>query len=268
MRSRWIGLWGLLSASVVLLFAAVSPVSGEETMREKMIKARADAMALGAPGQKGTRPEYGTTDGTTVNVYSYAFQGMDPYLDQISDDGNAFRYFRAAGSGFLIAPVNVPSGVVIDYVEFSNCINTAGDLFLALWDATYGQGSVAGTLVDTVSTAAGCGVDGTYNINYLVPSNYGNPLTLFLLWSATYDGTTKFNDVTIGYHRVVSPAPGSPSFLDVPLSDPAFQWIEALVASGITVGCGDGTIYCPDNPVTRRQMAVFLAKGFGLHWPD
>jgi hypothetical protein len=35
--------------------------------------------------------------------------------------------------------------------------------------------------------------------------------------------------------------------------------ITKLVANAITVGCGTG-IYCPLNPVTRQQMAVFLLK--------
>jgi hypothetical protein len=26
--------------------------------------------------------------------------------------------------------------------------------------------------------------------------------------------------------------------------------------------------YCPDQPVTRGQMAVFLAKALGLHFPN
>jgi hypothetical protein len=37
------------------------------------------------------------------------------------------------------------------------------------------------------------------------------------------------------------------------------------VASGITAGCGGGN-YCPDAPLTRGQMAVFLSKGLGLHF--
>ena len=35
---------------------------------------------------------------------------------------------------------------------------------------------------------------------------------------------------------------------------------------GITGGCGNGN-YCPDAPLTRGQMAVFLAKALGLQWP-
>jgi hypothetical protein len=42
----------------------------------------------------------------------------------------------------------------------------------------------------------------------------------------------------------------------------AFFFIETLERSGITGGCGGGgAIYCPDDPVTRAQMAVFLERG-------
>ena len=36
--------------------------------------------------------------------------------------------------------------------------------------------------------------------------------------------------------------------------------IEALVAAGITRGCGDER-FCPDAPATRGEMASFLARG-------
>ncbi|MBI5293979.1 MAG: S-layer homology domain-containing protein [Chloroflexi bacterium] len=46
-------------------------------------------------------------------------------------------------------------------------------------------------------------------------------------------------------------------FNDVPASNPFAKWIEQLAAEGITGGCGGGN-YCPNTPVTREQMAVFL----------
>ena len=52
-------------------------------------------------------------------------------------------------------------------------------------------------------------------------------------------------------------------FTDVATTYWAAAWIEQLAAEGVTSGCGAG-IYCPDNPVTRDQMAVFLVKAFGL----
>ena len=45
--------------------------------------------------------------------------------------------------------------------------------------------------------------------------------------------------------------------------------IEALFAAGITVGCRtEPPRYCPQNPVTRAQMASFLARALDLAVPD
>ena len=72
----------------------------------------------------------------------------------------------------------------------------------------------------------------------------------------------------IGYRLQVSPPPAMATFNDVPTGHPFFQFVEALAASGITAGCGAAPpLYCPDAPLTRGQMAVFLAKALGLHWP-
>ena len=45
---------------------------------------------------------------------------------------------------------------------------------------------------------------------------------------------------------------------------PAEPAINALAAAGVVNGCGDGTRYCPDEPVTRARMAAYLARGFAL----
>jgi len=56
-----------------------------------------------------------------------------------------------------------------------------------------------------------------------------------------------------------SPPAATGVFPDVPGSNFAIDWIEQLAAEGITSGCGGGN-YCPDDPVTRAQMAVFLLR--------
>jgi hypothetical protein len=48
-------------------------------------------------------------------------------------------------------------------------------------------------------------------------------------------------------------------FPDVPCPSTFAPWIEELAARGITGGCGGGN-YCPNNTVTRKQMAPFLLK--------
>ena len=55
----------------------------------------------------------------------------------------------------------------------------------------------------------------------------------------------------------------STGFSDVPVSYWAAAWIKQLALDGITGGCGNGN-YCPDDSVTRAQMAVFLVRIFNL----
>jgi hypothetical protein len=59
------------------------------------------------------------------------------------------------------------------------------------------------------------------------------------------------------------PACTTATFTDVPCSNPFSKWIYELVRRGITAGCGGGN-YCPDDSVTRGQMAVFLTTTFGI----
>lgn len=41
--------------------------------------------------------------------------------------------------------------------------------------------------------------------------------------------------------------------------------IEALSAAGVTAGCvADGSEYCPDEHVTRAQLATLLVRAFDL----
>jgi len=65
------------------------------------------------------------------------------------------------------------------------------------------------------------------------------------------------------------PPPCSGIFTDVPCTPGVgfADWIEDLWNRGVTSGCqapGDPLMYCPDNNILRQEMAVFLAKVFGL----
>jgi hypothetical protein len=55
----------------------------------------------------------------------------------------------------------------------------------------------------------------------------------------------------------------SHDFTDVPTGHTFHSQISKLVDSGITAGCG-GANYCPEDPVTRGQMAGFLNRGLGV----
>ena len=58
--------------------------------------------------------------------------------------------------------------------------------------------------------------------------------------------------------------PQPAGFADVDPDSVHAPSIEALHAAGITTGCGDGTNYCPNRPVTRAQMAAFLHRARDL----
>jgi CSLREA domain-containing protein len=57
------------------------------------------------------------------------------------------------------------------------------------------------------------------------------------------------------------PPPATGIFADVPVGSQAAAWIEELYNEGITQGCSAmPRLYCPNDPVTRTQMAPFLLR--------
>ena len=55
----------------------------------------------------------------------------------------------------------------------------------------------------------------------------------------------------------------SPQFEDVPSEHPFFTFIAWMAEKQITLGCA-ANLYCPNDPVTRAQMASFLVRAFSL----
>lgn len=50
-------------------------------------------------------------------------------------------------------------------------------------------------------------------------------------------------------------------FADTTQTHWAFGYIHSLLCNGITAGCSeDGTLFCPDDTVTREQMAAFIVR--------
>jgi len=59
------------------------------------------------------------------------------------------------------------------------------------------------------------------------------------------------------------PLPPVGLFSDVPLDYWAAGHIERLAVEGVTAGCG-GSRYCPDDPISRAQIAVLLIKAWAV----
>jgi len=50
-------------------------------------------------------------------------------------------------------------------------------------------------------------------------------------------------------------------FTDIPLESPYYWTSKRMKDVGITLGCGNGTTFCPNDVIPRWQMAVFVIRG-------
>jgi hypothetical protein len=213
-----------------------------------------------APVVPKEAPDFGTQDLSHVRIGALGFSTLT---------GAAFGWGGAASrystSGPLETIVQVPGGSVIKRLEFDYCdTNPTNHMTMSLYRCdNQGQGCVALLSSLLVSGGDGCTYVFDNTLNETV-NNFSYIYGLEVQFGAT-DASNLLGGAIVSYKQQVSPAPGSATFGDVPTGDPGFQYIEALVSSGITAGCGSGN-YCPDATLTRRQMAVFLAKALGLHW--
>jgi hypothetical protein len=220
-------------------------------------------------GPPETPKVWGTTNTGHVTVPEWRFSPSSSTV-AYTDFGNPARRYALAPFSFFLASPSMPSGALLQNLEFDFC-NSQPDggssILLLLYDATATNSGLS--LLAQVTGAANQGCNAAFadltGLNYTV-DNAQHRLILEAVFGPNGDSTTSFSGAVVGYKLQVSPAPASPHFADVSVSDFGFQYIEALAASGVTTGCGNGN-FCPDAVVTRRQMAVFLAKALGLEWP-
>jgi hypothetical protein len=247
----------------------------------------AGAAALAADEAPKT---FGTQDLQVVTLSPWAFQ---PWNDGTSYFnaccvGESYRH-PTAGIPYFSAPIDaglVPNGAVIEQIDFyvsdSNAAAEA-DMHASLcstWVHLDGTGvngncpfqtATSGTPGNSTLTLTPS-VTIRYNQDVDPPDGIDDAVFYMLLVSfgdganPVYTNNLRLRGARILYRRQISPPPSQATFNDVPTGHLFFQYVEALAASGITAGCGSGN-YCPDAPLTRGQMAVFLSKALGLYWP-
>jgi hypothetical protein len=236
-----------------------------------LAQAQEESTGLPVPGQRGAPrgDTYGA--GSTTNHVLQAY---------------AFEPFSGAGANFILnsfgsrgcsspcsfeAPVMLPAGAVILGMELEACdTDAAASVSAGLYRQTQLEGAfspLAGVSTGLAATP-GCA---SFNVS-LAPAHTVDNHTGSYLAQVTISGATtiatRFQAVRFVYVLQVSAAPAAATFPnDVPTSHPFFRFVEALAAAGITGGCSAGS-FCPNDPVTRGQMAVFLATALGLHFPN
>jgi hypothetical protein len=224
-------------------------------------------MAIAVPQKAGVSPRnnpdplWGTSSPSIHQIHAYQFVPIDSTVTYAYDGPMTMRYrTNASGSKWFEASLSLPTGVKILGLEVYGYDFDAGDIYVWLIDS----GIDYGGQVSSGTPSSGYFYYDLSSANITV-DNYFHQYAIEILLSSA-SPNLKFRAVNVYYQLQVSPAPATATFSDVPTSHPFFQYVEALNASGITSGCS-ATQFCPDQPVTRGQMAKFLSKALGLHWP-
>jgi len=202
-----------------------------------------------------------------TNIAAASFQPAESG-QQYFMSGSGARFIPANQKQFFWTALTLPTGAVVDYIGLNN-LNDGTPLVVgaALYTRFDGDGEL-NYLAGTSNTSHTGWLTDINDSPFGISLDY--PEAESYLLRLEFDASANFQyigAVQVWWRTTVSEANGLPTFNDVPVSDPGYQYIAALAGSGITGGCGGGN-YCPDSPVTRRQMAIFLAKALGLSYTE
>jgi hypothetical protein len=219
--------------------------------------------------QPETRPEtWGTTRVTQSPVLATEFLPQDPATGwgfQESATGGLSRYQTTTTSVRWWAPMRVPDGAALLGLGLEVCDETAsGQIAFGLRRTRFDDGVEIAPVGGTgVSLTPGCGYASVSYDPPLTVDNENNDYWLWVRWDGEFSPSLRFQALRASYRLQVSADPNYATFNDIPIGHPLHQFVEALAYWSITAGCGSGN-FCPDAPLTRGQMAVFLSKALGL----
>jgi hypothetical protein len=205
---------------------------------------------------------------TVVKIHGTAFRSQcsGDALDAFWDTGITYR---SSGNVNCViqAPVQLPAGALVTQVGFDGYdVDPTLDIDWGIYWVSVDSSDSRGNIGWYSSSQSGGSFNATATLGS-PPTVDTNKYYFAVVALPKLGQDLRIKGMRVVYQLQVSPAPGTATFTDVPTNYWAFQYIEALAASGITAGCGGGN-FCPGSPVTRDQMAVFLAKALGLHWPN
>jgi len=152
-------------------------------------------------------------------------------------------------------------------ITFSEAVTVVGTPQLTLETGTtdrvinYSSGTGTVTLTFSYTVQAG---DTSADLNYKATTSLvlnGGTIKNATLTDALLTLPTPGAAGSLGYNKAIVIV--GTTFIDVPTSHWAWDWIERLYSAGVTTGCitTNPMRYCPEDNVTRAQMAVFLLRG-------
>jgi hypothetical protein len=214
-------------------------------------------------------PEWGTEFTTCKSISATAFSPYDSAITWVNY-GMGWIY-RSNGGFSFNANVDLPTGAKV-WNMYANVVDDSADygIFVRFVECPTDE-STNCIFYPTDNSFTTTGSPGYQRLHKnlsgenIIIDNLHNSYFVIVYLNAN-DSSNRFRSVQVCYTLQVSPAPAFATFSDVPVGHWAHQYVEALYASGITEGYDDGT-FRPGKPVLRGQMAAFLAKALGLHWP-
>jgi hypothetical protein len=211
------------------------------------------------------QPNWGTTSSITKSWGAIGFRVVQGTFMVV----NGFDVNCPASTCIGEALLDLPTGALITGFGVEACdTSSTGGIHWTVYKYGVPEGSST-TIVPLQSIAPGsqCAVF-TYTLpTPITVDNQANNYFARVSYDTDLSSILYYRSFRAFYKLQVSPDPSTATFADVPVGHPFHRFVEALHAAGITGGCG-GTPpnFCPDAPVTRGQMAVFLAGALGLHW--
>jgi hypothetical protein len=195
---------------------------------------------------------------------------FDPLAGVPYGYGGSLGTSKFSATALLTASLRLPAGAVVTRVELEACdSSTTQQVAIQMFSGTPGPPPTSEFLTGVIGTGVtetpGCVSVSAAPIPQASPVVIDNERTTYRINASAPSTNAALTAVRVYHTLQVSPAPAVATFADVPTSHPFFRFVEALAASGITVGCGGGN-FCPDAALTRGQMAVFLSLGLGLHF--
>ena len=222
--------------------------------------------AVAADTPSVAAPDWGTKATILKNVQAFAF------LPSFSTQGvGVFQNGRYAttGSGAkeFIAPIDLPAGALVNAIAVFACEDGTGSVSASLDRIALGDIATVNSM-ESIATFSGqgCQFPGFNPDPPFTIDNHNNLYQLRVVINGPAGSGLRFYEVLVGYQLQISSAPASATFGDVPTTHTYFRAIEAFAASGISGGCGNGN-FCPNQTVTRGEMAAFFARALGLHFP-
>ncbi len=260
-------LLGMLAAAAVFhlslnVAAAELPGGAESTTSVEAIRSVPPAAdSLTAPTDANA---YGTSVESHVTIGWPEFKAIRSGVDVLEDD-QGWAYMAGTGQPTAAAPVNLPNGAAITGFDFYySDSNAVTNMTIVLYQFPFAGGFSSLGLISSLGSA-GVGSVSTDLASPVTVDSSSGLYSVYLFYAGSPTTTLKWRAVRVRYKLQVSPAPAVASFTDVPTDHWAFKFVEALQAAGITGGCG-GSAFCPDDPLTRAQMAVFLSAALGLQF--